>query len=182
VPAPGTRLHGPTLLAELSVLGAAPAPLAKHVERMFMGPKGLTAAMRNGLLVYFGDATRPHAKWLSLARVLADSSSTGAAYIDVRLPSRPAAGFPAGVTPPDASEATSSGPTEALGSQESAVAALAAGLSSGTAAGVPTGAEPPRGSTSATSAPSSEGGEAGAGETGATSEAQGSQTSTTPGG
>ncbi len=61
--------------------------------------------MRSGLLAYFGDATRPHAKWLSLARVLADPSSAGASYIDVRLPERPAAGFPAGARPPDASAA-----------------------------------------------------------------------------
>ncbi len=103
VPAPGQRVRGPNLLAALTVLGAAPAPLAKHVERAFTGAEGLTVAMRNGLLVYFGDAGRPHAKWLSLARVLADSSSAGASYIDVRLPSHPAAGFPAGVKPPDAS-------------------------------------------------------------------------------
>ncbi len=48
--------------------------------------------MRGGLLLYFGDATRPHAKWLSAARVLADPSSAGATYVDVRAPERPAAG------------------------------------------------------------------------------------------
>ncbi len=106
IPAPGERVSGASLLAALTVLGAAPAPLAKHVERVFVAAKGLTVAMRNGLLVYFGDASRPHAKWLSLARVLADSSSAGASYVDVRLPGRPAAGFPAGVTRPDATEAT----------------------------------------------------------------------------
>ena len=57
-------------------------------------------ALRGGLLAYFGDATLPHAKWLSLARVLADPSSAGASYVDVRLPERPAAGFAAGVTAP----------------------------------------------------------------------------------
>ena len=34
--------------------------------------------MHSGLLAYFGDATRPHAKWLSLARVLADPGAAGA--------------------------------------------------------------------------------------------------------
>ena len=48
--------------------------------------------MRDGLLVYFGDDARPHAKWLALARVLADPSSDGSRYVDVRLPERPAAG------------------------------------------------------------------------------------------
>ena len=52
--------------------------------------------MRNGLLVYFGDATRPHAKWLSLADVLADPSSAGASYVDVRLPVAPRRRLPRG--------------------------------------------------------------------------------------
>ena len=106
-PAAGGRVRGADVLGALTVLGAAPAPLARLAERAFMGPHGLTVAMRNGLLVYFGDATRPHAKWLSLADVLADPGSAGASYVDVRLPSRPAAGFPAGVTPPSASAAES---------------------------------------------------------------------------
>ncbi len=153
LPAPGERVHGAGLLAALTVLGAAPAPLGGHVERVFTGAEGLTVAMRNGLLVYFGDATRPHAKWLSLARVLADSSSAGASYVDVRLPGRPAAGFPAGVRPPDASEATGTSSGESLAGNESTVASLAAGLSTGTARGasrlvpnrrVPRARAPPR--------------------------------------
>jgi cell division protein FtsQ len=171
IPAPGRLVRGANLLAALVVLGAAPAPLAKHVERVFVGAKGLTLAMRNGLLVYFGDASRPNAKWLSLARVIADSSSAGAAYVDVRLPGRPAAGFPEGVKPPDAGEATSSSSTESLGSQESAVSSLAAGLSAGTAAGTPTGSEPSSGASSTGTESSPQASEAGSGETGSTSEA-----------
>ncbi len=182
VPAPGRRVDGPNVLAALAVLGAAPAPLAKHVERVFTGAKGLTVAMRNGLLVYFGDASRPHAKWLSLARVLADSSSAGASYVDVRLPSHPAAGFPAGVTPPDAGTLTSSGSGEPTGSTESTVAALAAGLASGTSTTTtPTGAEPSGASSTGAAAPS-ESSEASPGETGSGGEAEGSQTTPQPGG
>jgi hypothetical protein len=70
------------------------------VERAYGGSKGLTLVMHGGLRVYLGDASRPHAKWASLARVLADPGSVGASYVDVRVPERPAAGFPAGVTPP----------------------------------------------------------------------------------
>jgi cell division protein FtsQ len=81
-----------TVRAELSVLGAAAPMLLGWVERVYEGHEGLTVAMRNGLLIYFGDATRPHAKWLSAARVLADPSSAGATYVDVRAPERPAAG------------------------------------------------------------------------------------------
>lgn len=190
MPAPGKLVHGAGLLAALTVLGAAPVPLARHVERVFTGAEGLTVAMRNGLLVYFGEATRSHAKWLSLARVLADSSSAGASYVDVRLPGRPAAGFPAGVRPPDASEATGTSSGESLAGNESAVASLAAGLSTGTAAGIPTGAEPPGASSTGASAQSAEGteagvgsaGEAGSGETGATSETGSPQTGVPSGG
>jgi cell division protein FtsQ len=177
-PAAGRRVDGPNVLAALAVLGAAPTPLAKHVERVFTGAKGLTVAMRNGLLVYFGDASRPLAKWLSLARVLADQGSAGASYVDVRLPSHPAAGFPAGVTPPDASALTGagSGSGEPTGSTESTVAALAAGLASGTSTTTtPTGAEPSGASSTGAAAPS-ESPEASTGETGAGGEAEASQT------
>jgi cell division protein FtsQ len=179
--APGRRVSGASLLGALTVLGAAPAPLAKHVERVFTGAKGLTVAMRNGLLVYFGDASRPHAKWLSLARVLADPSSAGASYVDVRLPSHPAAGFPAGVSAPDASTAASAGAGEQVGSSESTIASLAARLSGGTTTASPTGTEPAVTAPS-TSAPSSQSPEASTGEAAAGSEAAGSQTNPAPGG
>jgi cell division protein FtsQ len=186
-PAVGSAVKGSELLAALAVLGAAPGPLARLVEHVFEGPRGLTVAMRNGLLVYFGNATRPRAKWLSLARVLADSGSGGASYVDVRLPGRPAAGFPAGVTPPDASTATATGSTEPGSSTESTVASLAAGLTSGAA--VSAAGEPAAGSSSETQAEAdgetSEGSQAAAegrdAETSAASEAEASQTGTPTG-
>ncbi len=187
--AAGRRVKGADLLGALTVLGAAPAPLARLVERAFMGPHGLTVAMRNGLLVYFGDATRPHAKWLSLADVLADAGSAGAAYVDVRLPSRPAAGFPPGVTPPTASTAESSGSAGAQGGSESPVSALAAGLSSGSGTATRSGTEAPASDTGTGDAPSaageSTGGEAAAGASTAASSdgaTEASPTATTPGG
>jgi cell division protein FtsQ len=149
-PSVGQTVKAPDLLSALTVLGAAPAPLARLAERAFEGPKGLTVAMRNGLLVYFGNATRPHAKWLSLTRVLADSSSNGASYVDVRLPGRPAAGFPTGVTPPDASSSSATGSSEPGSSTESTVASLAAGLTSG--ASVSAAGEPAAGSSAETQA------------------------------
>ncbi len=91
--APTGQVEDAAVRAELRVLGAAPHTLLGWVERVFTaGREGLTVAMRGGLLLYFGDATRPHAKWLSAARVLADPSSAGASYVDVRAPERPAAG------------------------------------------------------------------------------------------
>jgi cell division protein FtsQ len=129
-PQPGEHVQGAGLLAELAVLGAAPRQLERFAARVFTSPggQGLTVAMRNGLLVYFGDATRPHAKWLSLARVLADSSSAGAVYVDVRVPERPAAGFSSAGEP---SAATTSTTGQQASTPESTVAALATKLTEG---------------------------------------------------
>jgi cell division protein FtsQ len=129
-PQPGQRVQGQSLLAELTVLGAVPQPLERFVARVYTAPggQGLTVAMRNGLLVYFGDAARPHAKWTALARVLADSTSAGAVYIDVRVPERPAAGFSSAGAP--FASATSTG--QQATTPESTVAALAAKLTEGT--------------------------------------------------
>ncbi len=167
-PLPGQRVKDPGLLAALAVLGAEPAPLASQVATVYSGPRGLTVAMRNGLLAYFGDATRPHAKWISLARVLADTSSVGASYVDVRLPDRPAAGFPGGVPPAGLPSASGSGSAEAPAAEakpgsETAVGALAAGLAAHGGAGT---------SAAGTESPSTP---AGAGST-----TPGEATSTTP--
>ncbi len=125
LPPVGGNVRGGALREALAVLGAAPPALAHAVTRVYSGPRGLTVALHGGLLAYFGDATRPHAKWLSLARVLADPSSAGAIYIDVRLPERPAAGFAPGTARPDAS----SSETEASGTSDPNTAAeLASGL------------------------------------------------------
>jgi cell division protein FtsQ len=91
-PLVGRHVGGPRTRAELSVLGGAPGVLLGWVEHVFTGSEGLTVTMRDGLSIYFGNATRARAKWLAAARVLADPSSAGATYIDVRLPERPAAG------------------------------------------------------------------------------------------
>jgi hypothetical protein len=159
------------LLSELTILGAEPAPFARHVARVFSGPRGVTVEMRNGLLVYFGDGTLPHAKWLALARVLLDSSSAGASYIDVRVPERPAAGFPGGVAP-DApatatteSSATGIGPSSA--SEPTTTAELAAGLAAalGTSAGSPAAHEAPTASQAESQAATTPGDEPGASQT-----------------
>jgi cell division protein FtsQ len=123
---PGERVRDGGLLGELAVLGAAPAPLAKLTEGAYAGPQGLTLLLHGGLRVYFGDASRPHAKWASLARVLADQGSAGAIYVDVRVPERPAAGFPAGTAPPALSEAEAEAGSAGSESSQS----LAEGLAS----------------------------------------------------
>ncbi len=161
-PLTGQHVQGTSLLAELAVLGAVPKPLQRYVTHVYTSPggQGLTVAMRSGLLVYFGDAWRPHAKWLSLARVLAAPSSVGATYIDVRVPERPAAGFSSGGGALSSSE-TTSGSTSSTGSTtgqgqattpESTVAALAAGLTNDTNGEPAAGATAATGSTSTTAA------------------------------
>jgi cell division protein FtsQ len=141
LPADGRRVRQAQLRQALTALGAAPAPLLQFVQRAYWGPQGLTFALRGGVLAYFGDATRPHAKWLSLVRVLADPSSAGATYVDVRLPERPAAGFPSGVTPPDATHASEpTGVSESASSSElDADLAAALGGGSSAAAGASSG-------------------------------------------
>jgi cell division protein FtsQ len=179
-PAVGGRVQGQTLLAELAILGAEPRQLMRFDARVFTSPKGegLTVAMRNGLLVYFGDATRPHAKWLSLARVLADSSSADAIYIDVRVPERPAAGFSAASA--EATSSTGMGSGGATGSAgatgtaattpEATVAELATKLTESTNGESTAATATPGGATSGTASSSeSEASSAGASEAESTS-------------
>ncbi|HXB14594.1 MAG TPA: FtsQ-type POTRA domain-containing protein [Solirubrobacteraceae bacterium] len=131
-PASGARVGNELVRQALTVLGAAPAALLRLAGRAYFSTRGLTVAMRGGLLVYFGDATRPHAKWLALASVLADSSSAGAVYVDVRSPERAAAGFAAGAGPRE----TEGGTGEAqIGKGESTVGTLAAKLAEATPEG-----------------------------------------------
>ncbi len=162
----GARVQGPNVLAAVAVLGAAPTPLRRVVARVYTGPDGLTVAFRSGLLAYFGDTARPHAKWTALARVLADPSSAGASYIDVRLPERPAAGFSAGSAPSASAVST----TGQAGTPESTVSALAEGLTAITGGGSTAGggttsagaATPVAGSAATTEASSAATPEAGA--------------------
>jgi cell division protein FtsQ len=187
-PQPGQRVQGESLLAELTLMGAAPRPLTRFVARVYTSPggQGLTVAMRNGLLVYFGDAARSHAKWTALARVLADSTSAGAVYIDVRVPERPAAGFSSA----DAPSASTASTGQQATTPESTVAALAAGLTqdtNGEPATSPTAATPTSTSTSTTeaatsTAPAEAGSSTGTAGAAPASEPEPSTTATVPGG
>jgi cell division protein FtsQ len=169
-PATGAHVTDQGLLAALTVLGGAPEPFQKVVARVYTSASGLTVAMRNGLLVYFGDATRPHAKWASLARVLGDSSSAGASYVDVRVPEHPAAGGFAAGSGPAANPTSATTPGTALGSgsptsgagSEGTIAALAARLAG------PAGSESASSGREAASSPSEAQSPSGAGETAST--------------
>jgi cell division protein FtsQ len=130
-PAIGGLVAGAEQRAALVLLGAAPQALLHRVQSVYYSARGLTATMHGGLLVYFGDDSQPEAKWLALARVLADPTSGGASYVDVRVPGRPAAGFPEGVAPSTtpAGQVAAGGGTHSTGA--STVAALAENLEAG---------------------------------------------------
>lgn len=80
-------------LAALRVVAAAPAALAGRISSIGHGKtRGLVVRLRDGPELIFGTEKRTAAKWAAAVTVLADSSSRGASYVDVRLPARPVAG------------------------------------------------------------------------------------------
>jgi cell division protein FtsQ len=88
----GTTLSG-TALQEAELLADAPSALLSRIASATESSShGLIAVLRGGPQVYFGASNRLPAKWSSAVAVLANSSSAGAAYVDVSDPSRPAAG------------------------------------------------------------------------------------------
>jgi cell division protein FtsQ len=104
------RLRDATALASAAIAGAAPDALRGRIAEVGDdGQLGQVAQLRDGPEVIFGDATRLEAKWGAASRVLADLEASGASYVDVRIPGRPAAGglpaetvvpvAPAGTTP-----------------------------------------------------------------------------------
>lgn len=158
LPAVGRRVSGARLRSYLAVLGAAPAPLLPLVSNVYTGQQGLTVKMANGLLVYFGGASRPHAKWDALVTVLIAQGSQGASYVDVRLPERPAAGVPGGgVGSSESAQVSASDPTSAA--LAASLARAVNGESSTSAAASPTeaaateGGASSQGSTSTTEEP-----------------------------
>jgi cell division protein FtsQ len=187
---PTGRVADPHTLDQLAVLGAAPAPLARRMSRVWTGASGITVAMRNGPTILFGDATRPHAKWASASRVLADPSSSGATYIDVRIPDRPAAGGLALQAAGAGGQVTATDPTAAAlaASLEAAVngssagaAAATPGTATATGAGTTASgtAATTLGAGSATSAPATGAGPISAPPTGTATPAGGSAGGTT---
>jgi cell division protein FtsQ len=99
-PPPGDTLRDRRTLRAVALLAAAPPELRAKIRRVYAGPRGLTAPLAAGPVLYFGGADRLRAKWAAAARVLADRSSAGASYVDLRLPERPAAGGLVAPAPP----------------------------------------------------------------------------------
>ncbi len=77
----------------LALLSAAPRQVLSRLQDVSNdADHGLTAQLRSGPALYFGDTGALSEKWTAVIDVLADPGSAGAAYIDVTDPSRPAAG------------------------------------------------------------------------------------------
>ena len=87
----GGRTHDGFVLLALGVLADAPPPLRERVAAVTVADGLLMIYLHHGPRLIFGNAALPHAKWDAAAAVLADPSSRGASYIDVQVPSRPAA-------------------------------------------------------------------------------------------
>jgi cell division protein FtsQ len=109
-PPAGDVLSDKRTLRVVTLLAAAPPELRAKVSRVYAGPRGLTAPLAAGPVLYFGGADRLRAKWTAAAQVLADRGSAGATYIDLRLPERPAAGGLEDPTAAKSEQPTQGGP------------------------------------------------------------------------
>lgn len=93
VSARGGRLATGAALDAARVAGAAPSVIARRLETVAReGGRGVVVRVADGPEIVFGTAGRLAAKWAAAVRVLADEGAAGAAYVDVRIPERPAAG------------------------------------------------------------------------------------------
>ena len=93
VPPGGDAVADKNALQAIRALAAAPPALRERVVKASMTREGgLTLDLQDGPVLRFGGAARLKAKWAAAAAVLADQSSAGATYLDLRYPERPAAG------------------------------------------------------------------------------------------
>jgi cell division protein FtsQ len=89
----GGRLPDGAARERVAVAAAAPPRLLSRVESISIQPgRGAVAQLRRGPAIYFGMPIELPRKWEAATAVLAQRSSQGATYIDVRMPDRPVAG------------------------------------------------------------------------------------------
>ena len=92
VPTSG-RIRPGAALDRVGVAGAAPASLLAKIESITIQPgKGYVAQVAGGPAIWLGGAAQLGLKWSAAAAVLAQQSSQGATYVDVRIPERAVAG------------------------------------------------------------------------------------------
>jgi cell division protein FtsQ len=179
VPPGGTRVTGAGAVNAIALLAAAPAWLRARVTQVSTtAANGLVAQLHNGPQIYFGQASGLRAKWTAAAAVLADPGSQGAAYIDVTVAERPAAGGVVGA-------ATSTQPTSlgAVAPTGAAGNTGATGTTAGNAATGNTGATGTAAGNTATGNTGNTGATGATGNTGAPTNAgapTGAGTATTP--
>jgi cell division septal protein FtsQ len=175
VDAGGSRVTDPEPRQEVALLAAAPARLLVRVSQVTIdSTHGLSAQLRAGPVIYFGDAGRLAAKWIAAVAVLGDPGSAGAAYIDVTDPARPAAGSggsgaggstgaassssTSSATPGTAATLQTAAPDQTSSAQTAATAPTAAATAStGAAATAPTGAAATASTGAAATAPTGAG-------------------------
>jgi cell division protein FtsQ len=114
----------------VSALAAAPKQVRPLIERAYSTAEGVRIDLREGPVLEFGSANRFAAKWAAAVRVLVDPDSSGARFIDVRLPERPAA---------SGSAPGSDSPAEGAAADEGAAVASAATTQATDDAGAPSG-------------------------------------------
>ena len=86
------RLGGQAL-EDTHVIAAAPRPLRPLIEGVAnTSDYGIVVALRGGIDLRFGAASKARAKWAAAAAVLADPKVTSLGYVDLQVPSRPAIG------------------------------------------------------------------------------------------
>jgi cell division protein FtsQ len=93
------RVQDRRALAALKIAAAAPPELRARSQRLFWTDDGISLELRDGPELIFGGAGDARTKWVAAARVLAEESSVGATYLDLRVPKVVAAGGVGPVTP-----------------------------------------------------------------------------------
>jgi cell division protein FtsQ len=87
------HLPAGTALQRVLVAAAAPPRLLAHVASITIeNGRGAVAQIAGGPVIIFGRPVELARKWMAAAAVLAQHSSQGASFIDVRMPDRPVAG------------------------------------------------------------------------------------------
>lgn len=86
----GDRVTGRTARASVALLAQAPPFFERKIKAVFVGPRGLTAALVDGPRLYFGNGSSPKRQWLVAKRLLADLGVRAATYVELSAPTRPA--------------------------------------------------------------------------------------------